>query len=85
MPLSPAFWKFLARPKSETFAFGGIERTCRTGESLLGGDFDLSVRQARDVVELLGDFCREGKEFVYPCFHDAVNLSGGPQARQAPG
>ncbi|MEI7912906.1 MAG: hypothetical protein WCK77_25060 [Verrucomicrobiota bacterium] len=64
-------------------AFGGIERAGSTGECLLGGDFDLGVRQARDVGELPGDFCREGKEFVCPCLHDASNLSGSSGARQA--
>ena len=36
------------------------------------------LMQAGDVGELPGDFGREGKEFVYLCFHACGNLSSNP-------
>jgi hypothetical protein len=62
---------------------GGIEKEIRVGESFLGGQLNFSMWQAGDSGELPSDLSREGKEFVYPFFHDAETLSGYAHARQA--
>lgn len=66
-------------------ALGRIEKPSRMGESLLGGEFYLSMRQSGDVIELPGDFCSERKEFMHPLFHDGEKLSGCRHAGQAHG
>jgi hypothetical protein len=64
-------------------AFGRIEKPGRVGECFLSGQLNFSMWQAGDIGELPGDLGREGKEFVYPFFHDAETLSGYAHARQA--
>lgn len=55
-------------------ALGRIVSPGRMGESLLSRQFYLSMRQSGDVIELPGDLCSEGKEFIYPLFHEAEML-----------
>ena len=71
----------IAAPGSEV-AFGRIGKPGRVGEGFLSHQLDLGIGQAGDVIELPGDFGREGKEFVYPPFHARANLSGKAMAKQ---